>query len=233
MLIYKLTHPSSDKIYIGKTADLQKRLRKHLYEKSNTRKNNWIKSLRKNNNIPEIALIEEVDNAIWQSREIFWISYYTEKYGADRILNGTPGGDSPPSQIGIRRSDEFRAKLSAAHLGKKETDESRKINSLSKKGKVPKNLKALQAALKGKKKSVEHILKMSQSKLNLWKNPEYRKKVSLAHMGHVPANKGIYDRQTIENIRKEYSDGVTQKKIAEIYGYSQTTVRRIVIGKIN
>ena len=44
--IYKLFHPLSDKIYIGQTCDMQNRIRHHLNDKTISKKQSWIKSLK-------------------------------------------------------------------------------------------------------------------------------------------------------------------------------------------
>ena len=57
MYIYKLSHPSSDKIYIGKTSDIKLRLNRHIKENGVSPKNSWIKNLVDNGLRPEISII--------------------------------------------------------------------------------------------------------------------------------------------------------------------------------
>ena len=83
--IYKLIDPiTKDVKYIGKTKrELYERLAEHIqefvYRKRifSYKKQDWIKNLLKENKIPEIHLIEEVDESISSAREEYWISYYS------------------------------------------------------------------------------------------------------------------------------------------------------------
>ena len=173
--IYTLKHKSSNKIYVGKTKnELKKRLSSHMSDlRGVNRKTNWIKSLKKRNFIPEICLIEEVDDGLANEREIYWIAEYRKKYGIELILNTSNGGDGG-SLRGTKKSAETRRKMSLAAMGNKnglgiKRDKSVGVKiSLAKKGKPfsKKHIKNLTIALRAK----------SQTKLNEQKVYEIREK---------------------------------------------------------
>jgi hypothetical protein len=93
--IYTLSDPDTGLVrYIGKTNDIKKRFSKHLSNNSlsaSTKKNNWIISLLKNNQIPVIEILDEVDSSNIDFYEIFYISLF--KSWGFQLLNDTNGGD--------------------------------------------------------------------------------------------------------------------------------------------
>lgn len=92
--IYKLIDPRNNVImYVGKTyMTFKKRMYAHIdtAKKGKTNKDLWIKELLSLKLKPIIELIEEVDNSIWQEREIYWIDFY--KKINNNILNIAIGG---------------------------------------------------------------------------------------------------------------------------------------------
>lgn len=92
--IYTLTDPRDNKVkYIGKTKkDINKRLIRHVNESnSNSKKDNWIKLLKKYNLIPTVELLDIGDSKNINSLEIYWISQFIT-WGFD-LKNTTNGGD--------------------------------------------------------------------------------------------------------------------------------------------
>lgn len=93
--IYTLSDPNTGLVrYIGKTNNLKKRLSRHLSNNNlsnSTRKNNWIISLLRKNQLPIIETLDEVDSTDIDFFEIFYISLF-KSWGFD-LLNGTEGGD--------------------------------------------------------------------------------------------------------------------------------------------
>lgn len=80
--IYKITNTQNNKIYIGKTTTcIQDRFSKHVYESKNPNVKGYSfilhKAFRKygidNFTIEEV---EEIDNSLLDSREIYWINIY-------------------------------------------------------------------------------------------------------------------------------------------------------------
>lgn len=93
--IYTLSDPNTGLVrYIGKTNDIKMRIRRHLSNNSlssSTKKNNWIISLLRNNQIPIIEMLDEVNSEDIDFYEKFYISLFIS-WGFD-LLNGTEGGD--------------------------------------------------------------------------------------------------------------------------------------------
>lgn len=134
--IYVLKDPNSLQVrYVGKTVQLLRyRLSCHISRSKKhhtTHSNCWIFSLLKENKRPIIELIEEVEDNIWEEREIFWINYYKK---ITSLTNFQIGGGH--SNIGKNLSKEHREAISKSLKGKPRDDETKKKISLSHKGKV-------------------------------------------------------------------------------------------------
>lgn len=175
--IYTLCSPlAPDEVrYVGKTNDPQRRLTQHIQDGSDTHKGHWISSLRKQGLIPIMTIIEETTFDIWDTRELYWITYYLEHgYPLTNAYMGSRG----PGVI----SPETKAKMSLAHRGKKQTPdhiakrmagakgrspspETRAKLSVSKQGirRSPESIEKASASRRGRKASPEHIAKISTS----------------------------------------------------------------------
>ncbi len=96
--IYSLTHPSSSRIYIGKTTQsLKRRLCGHIDESKrlpNIRKNRWIHKLINNNFMPEIKLVAETQDDHGDEKERHYIKLGWQVAPND-MLNSPlmPGGE--------------------------------------------------------------------------------------------------------------------------------------------
>lgn len=126
--IYSLSHPLTNEVrYIGKTINLKRRYRQHLYDKRTTHKCNWIQSLKKEGLKPVLTIIETCDEN-WQDREKYWITQY------DNLTNFSDGGGTDYVRV---TSDETREKISKANLGKiKSDDHKEKIKMSSKRKQI-------------------------------------------------------------------------------------------------
>lgn len=114
--IYSLTHPSSTRLYIGKTVQtLGNRLSGHMREarqsEAHNRRLNWIRSLVKNGLKPIISLIVEVYDDKWIEEEKYHIALGWKEHPND-MLNDPRfiGGDGSPA--GIKHSKESVLKRS-------------------------------------------------------------------------------------------------------------------------
>lgn len=134
-VIYKITSPSN-RTYVGKTYDLRKRKNAHKAAVKRGSKNILHNSIRKygwENHVLEI--IEEVEDAILDDREIYWIKELnTYCYENPMGLNMTRGGDGQRStwMHQIERRKWFSERFTGAggpFYGKKHTDETKKIMS--------------------------------------------------------------------------------------------------------
>ena len=120
--IYTLSEPNSDCVrYVGKTVDMNSRFAGHLCEKTKTKKNNWIRSLKLRGALPRMELLEIVDSendTDWQDAERYWIESF-RNFGF-RMLNLDSGGRGAK-----RVSEETKAKIAKANFGKIRTSEMR------------------------------------------------------------------------------------------------------------
>ncbi len=92
--IYKLTDPRTNIVmYVGKTyMTIKKRMYAHydVANKGKTPKDLWIKELKSLGMLPIVNIIEEVDDSIWQDKEVYWVSHY--RYLNPNLLNISIGG---------------------------------------------------------------------------------------------------------------------------------------------
>jgi len=111
--IYTLSDPYTNEVrYVGKSNNPKVRYRKHINESKNNRYNNykvnWIKSLLIKNLKPILHIIDETESD-WVILEEYWISQFIT-WGF-KLVNGTSGGENPPSFKGKKLSDEHKKKL--------------------------------------------------------------------------------------------------------------------------
>lgn len=151
--IYTLEHPITNEIrYIGKTNNLKLRFNRHNCPTGTTHKENWIKSLKKDNLKPIMNILEEFDNekTCYQS-EVYWISQF--KTWGFNLVNIHEGGKekySNPMKKEIKekvsKTLKERYKKQQHHLkGKKQTEEHKLNRSIKMRGRKPK------CSFKGKK----------------------------------------------------------------------------------
>lgn len=113
--IYGLIDPRTTALkYVGKSNNPQLRFTSvHLNDVTKTPKVNWIKNLRKENLIPELFIIDEVNELEWQFWEQFYIAYF--KSIGCKLTNCAIGGEGWHNQ---KHSEATKEKLRRAHLGK-------------------------------------------------------------------------------------------------------------------
>ena len=190
--IYSLIDPRTNKVrYIGKTVlTLQKRLYHHLYDKSDTHKCRWIKSLMQLNLVPIIQEIEKCLESEWEERERVWIAYY-KKYG-DCLTNCTDGGDGV---YGLTRTEEHKNKIRESLKGHTVSEETKLKISMTKLNRSYHHSDEAKAkislASKGRKlgpRSEEHKLKISITNKGKKKPPrteEHKLKLNAAQKARV------------------------------------------------
>lgn len=129
--IYTLSHPITNEVrYVGKTVNIKRRYKQHLYDKRQKHKYAWIQQLKNEGLKPVITIIEECTNE-WQDREKHWITQY------DNLINHLEGGGSDYVRT---TSEETREKIRQANLGKVLSEEHKeKIKQSSNKKKVSVN----------------------------------------------------------------------------------------------
>lgn len=90
--IYALVCPISDEIrYIGKANDPKKRFCSHLIDKRINHKNAWILSLKKQDRIPVLEILDQVSINEWEFWEQYYISLY-KSFGF-KLTNKGLGGE--------------------------------------------------------------------------------------------------------------------------------------------
>lgn len=112
--IYALTDEAGRVRYVGKALRPRKRYRQHLSESGRTGRShraNWLRSLAGRDVVPGLRILERCWESVWRPREQHWIA------SLPNLVNGTAGGDSPPTSFdftGRRRTpiDLIRKQLS-------------------------------------------------------------------------------------------------------------------------
>lgn len=118
--IYTLEDPtdSSQTIYVGYTINPEKRLKRHIEEATSNRpersryRNCWIRSLLNKGIMPNMIILEEVQDSDWQEAEMFYIAYF-RSIGM-KLCNDTDGGDGT---LGHRHTDEAKEIMRQKKLG--------------------------------------------------------------------------------------------------------------------
>ncbi len=118
--IYSLIDPITNDIrYVGKTCNLEKRLRGHL-KKCHILKYHsatWIKSLVDQGYIPIMKVIEETNLENWEEREKYWIKLYKEKHNLTNTNEGGGFGGTSNGFKGKKHSKESIQKMKDSRTG--------------------------------------------------------------------------------------------------------------------
>lgn len=222
--IYTLTHPSSTRLYIGKTCrTLNKRLWFHMYESDlhpHLRKSTWIKSLALKGFIPQIKLIEEVDDNLANDKEKYYIKLGWQVAPLD-MLNSPfmPGGEG--FQKGKNISKESRDK-SSRNRRKISNKDLKKIVFRINNGEYIKDI-----AIEYKVHPVTIIHNLKGSVINT-------SALTYKHNGPRGIRHGMskIDTDIVNEIRQKYSSGnYDQYKLAKEYGLTQASIWSIIKNK--
>jgi len=204
--IYTLSHPITEEVrYIGKTNNIQKRLRSHLSNHQlldKTKKNNWIISLLRDNLIPKIEVLDETTDNNINELEIFYISLF--KSWGFRLLNMTDGGDGNCNIKGIKKSQESKIKnlVNSPHR--------KSVGQYDIYGDLIKEYHSIREAANETNSDRTHISRCCNNKKNY-----------LTHNGFI--------WKFIENIN-EY--GVIEQKKVDLIKYDKPKLQRVNITKI-
>lgn len=147
--IYVFSDKDTMPVYVGKTKNLDLRIKQHL-NRDRFRYKTWFyswlnKQIRQN--IPfYIDVLEEVTQDNWREREVYWIEHI--RSCGYLLTNMTDGGDGNNNQVfsseaglkrslklkGRPRSPEVKDKISRSHKGRKVSEETKKkLSEINKK----------------------------------------------------------------------------------------------------
>ena len=119
--IYSLSHPITNEVrYIGKANNIKNRYKSHLQDKSKTKKNNWIRSLKSQGLLPVVEEVDCINLIDWAFWEQHYISLF--KSWGFKLTNGNNGGEG---SSGWKASKETKENMRNAQLGKKHTPEAK------------------------------------------------------------------------------------------------------------
>jgi len=222
--IYALVHPSSSKVYIGKTCrELDIRLAHHIYESTyNPRltKNIWIRKLLQSNTKPVIELIEEVEDELGNEKEKYYIKLGWKIFSND-MLNSPlmPGGEGFQKGKNLTKESREKSAKTRRKFSNQDLENIRiRVNNgefikdIAKEYKV--NRITIMRNLKGRVIGTENI--------NYRKNHRRGVNHSLAKINENIANE----------IRKKYNERKCfQKKLAKEYNIAQSTLWSILKNK--
>ena len=174
-VVYALCCPASGEIrYVGKTAQLARRVRAHIVNakiQATTHRAKWLNSLQ---TAPAVRVLEECESEEQCSdREVFWIA--TLRTQGARLTNATDGGEG---QSGLRHSEETKRKMAIASAGRRHTSETKA---------------RLRAYHSGKKWA-----------LGKKHGPEARERHRLAALGKGPFRGRRHSSETIEKMRSAH-----------------------------
>lgn len=202
--IYGLADPRTGTIrYVGKAVDPEVRYVQHLQPSQlavKTKKNSWIKSLLSAGEKPELQILEEVSADEADLAERQYIAFWT-RWGF--LTNGTEGGTG-----GAVTDPEARARITAAHVGRKASDETRQKMSESHKRQLADPL-ARQ--------------KLSEAQKRIGNRPPVRS-------GEENGRAILTDEQ-VRKLRERSCKGEIGTILAAQYGITAVSVWQIVTGK--
>ena len=235
----------SDKWYVGQSVDVharfsvhRSRLKRHTSGCSPHLQASWDKY---GANVFSFVVLEEVlSREELTDREEFWIQ--RKKVTSAGVYNIRPASHSNfgltcseetrkkmsgprPCLQGIPLTAAHRAKLSAAHRGKKLSMEHRAKISAGNTGKIrsPETRELMAAAHRGRKLSPEHCAKLSAARKKRRSSPETRARVSAAL-------KKFADWEVLE-LRRLRADGATSKELAVLRNCSLSVMDKALSGR--
>jgi group I intron endonuclease len=161
--IYAITNHATNSMYIGSAVNIARRWRvhKHHLEKrthhSKHLQNSYVKHTPAVFTYDVIEFVSDKNKLL--EREQIWINFFKPAYNKRKIAD---------SCLGLKRSDEAKAKMSAAQKGKKQS---------------PETIDKRSAALKGRPRPDHVKAKISASHIGIKPSEPTKVKMSLAKKG--------------------------------------------------
>lgn len=219
--IYALCDPRTGEIrYVGKTINIQERLKGHCGGKVGTYKANWIAGLRLLGLKPVVEVLDVVENSDdedWQEEERFWIAYL--RFLGCRLTNLDSGG-----MAGKRPCLQTRKKMSASRVGHPISAHQRAVLlAISTGRKMKPEWIATRKASIGVFRHCEGTkLKMRLSHMGKQHTPEAKAKISAAHKGRVYSQETI-EKQRASHLGKRHTEASKAKLSAAGKGRKQSS----------
>ena len=163
--IYAIVNRVTKDMYVGSAVNIASRWRVHKHHL--THNTHHCKHLQNSYNkyskdVFDFEIVEFVDDkSKLIAREQLWIDFFGPTYNKRKLAD---------SCLGIKRSAEVRAKMSAAQKGKKQS---------------PETIAKRAAALRGRSRPPEVRAKISASHMGIRPSEEVRAKMSLAKKGRL------------------------------------------------
>lgn len=235
--IYALVCPNTDHVrYIGKSNNPQKRLHSHLTDGRMNHRRNWLLSLKKENKLPKVEILDTVKIEEWAFWEQHYISLY-RSFGFN-LLNRTCGGEGHDfhdnktrksfsgeknpmfgkkrPEVGEMVRKKLKGKTFDEIYGKQKADIIRK--KISDGGKKPRNFsKEVREKLSIQMKK---MVKLESTKLAMSKNSFFKGK-----KGHLsPYAKPVLQYDLDGNFIKEWGSMIDAEK--SVGGGIKTSISR-------
>ena len=182
VFIYALVDPRDANVrYIGRSFVPEDRYKRHLIDKSETHKTRWIRQLKSVGLQPELKILDVVSEQQWSDAERQWMSKYKD------LTNSCAGG------YGILcPSTETRMKMRNKKLGQKQTKEHRARVSAAHKGK------------KKPPRTADHKAKLSTSGKQVVRTQEWKEKLIKSRMLRKPRSNSGYKGVCFDKRRGTY-----------------------------
>jgi group I intron endonuclease len=213
--IYKIENILNGDLYIGLSADLNRREKGHFLKLRNNKhcnihlQNAWNKYGEENFKFKVILYCESEELTYYEQKLVdLWIPSYN--ICRECVKNG----------LGTKKSEEEKIKLSEMRLGdknpfygKKHSEETKKMYSESR---------------KGVKKSEEHKKKISEAHIGMKESEETIRKVVAnrnppSGMSHV----NFKTKDEVMKVKNLLNSRITIHEISEITGFCRKTIRKV------
>jgi len=177
--IYLIKCTANNKVYVGSSANIYVRWQSHRCSlKANQNYSSLLQRAynRYGKDALEYSVIELCDVSKLLEREQYWMQFYRctdRRYGLNIHIK-------PNSALGIKRTEEQRARMREAQKGYKPSEATRKALREATKGKIPPNLHDVHQKNKGSKRTDEQRAKMSQWQIGRKMSDEARANMSVA-----------------------------------------------------
>jgi hypothetical protein len=208
--IYALAHPLTCEIrYVGKAVDPPDRLARHMKGAGHGRTpvSRWLGKLVRHGLQPQLQILAEVDDDVWQIHERMWIAALRES--GTRLLNQTDGGDGASGELAERNKNCFQNWYNAL------SDDEKKAVYKGRGFKIAKTRTLNGTTAKGKKLTNEQRARQSAAVKAAWADPvrSAHRRQRLVEMNQSPERRVKVSAQ----VRSPESRALTGRKISEAW----------------